>query len=273
MSAESPRSETLHSLQEVWASLPEEKRRWDAQYPWLYYFKRPLSLYLARWLLPLGITANQVTAFSALALAASFIAFCFGYGTGFVVGGILLMVFHLADTVDGNLARIRGETSPAGSFFDNVAGTASPTVYFFIGVGLYLTPDAWGHRLVAAATSKPDAALVGVGLLMLGAWTAIASLLTIILRNLVTLNLRQKAEPERLAASPGMLSSSRGQRIRKVQLNLVDLIGHDFLPLIAALAGIMSIFLIASAAIQTTNLICETVYYCRRAFQLFPPAS
>ena len=272
MSTESPRSETLHNLQEVWASLPEEKRRWDARYPWLYYFKRPLSLYLARWLLPLGITANQVTAFSALALAASFIAFCFGYGTGFVVGGILLMVFHLADTVDGNLARIRGETSPAGSFFDNVAGTASTTVYFFIGVGLYLTPDAWGHRIITSVAGKYDTTLIGAILLILGAWAALAGLLTTSLRNLAR-GLQQEAGAEQLAASPGMLSSSRGQRIRKVQVNLVDLIGHDFLPLIAALTGVMSIFLMASAAIQTTNLICETIYYCRRAFQLFPPAS
>ncbi|MEE9519018.1 MAG: CDP-alcohol phosphatidyltransferase family protein [bacterium] len=272
MSTSAPTSEPSPTLEEVWASWDEEKRRWDARYPWNFFCKRPLSLYLTRWLLPLGVTANQATAFSALALAGSFIGFSLGYQAGFVVGGLLLVVFHVADMVDGNIARLRGGGSPAGDFFDNIAGTPKVIVYFFIGLGLYQTPDAWGHRLLAAATAEPDAALVGARLLMLGAWTAIASLLTMVLRTLVTLNLLQKAEPERLAADPGMLATSRGWRLRKFQGNLVNLQGHDFLPFFAALTGGMSFFLAASAVVQTINLILETFYYCRRALRLFPPS-
>lgn len=272
MKPEGP-SETLRpTLDEVWASWSDEKRDWDARYPWIYYCKRPLSLYLTRLLVPLGVTANQATAFSALALIGSFIGFSLGYKAGFVVGGLLLIVFHVADKVDGNLGRFLEGGSTAGEFFDNFVGTACLTAYFFIGLGLMRTPDAWGHYLVSAATAEPDAALVGAGLLMLGAWTTIASLLTRILRNLVTLNLLQKAEPERLAANPGMLATSHGRRLHKFKVNLVDLQGHDFLPLVAAMTGGMSLFLVASAAVQTINLILETFYYCRRALRLFPPS-
>ncbi len=267
-----PSGETRPTLDEVWASWSDEKRDWDSRYPWIYYCKRPLSLYLTRWLVPLGVTANQATAFSALALIGSFIGFSLGYKAGFVVGGLLLMVFFVADKVDGNLGRFLEGGSLAGEFFDNVAGTLSFTTYFFIGLGLMRTPDAWGHHLVAAATAEPDAALVGAGLLMLGAWTTIAALLTLVLRTLVTLNLLQKADPERLAANPGMLATSHGRRLHKFKVNLVDLQGHDFLPLVAAMTGGMSLFLAASAVVQTINLTMETFYYCRRALRLFPPS-
>jgi len=182
MRPEGPPETPRPTLEEIWASWSDEKRGWDSRYPWIYYCKRPLSLYLTRWLVPLGVTANQATAFSALALLGSLIGFSLGYKAGFVVGGLLLMVFFVADKVDGNLGRFLEGGSLAGEFFDNVAGTLSFTTYFFIGLGLMRTPDAWGHHLVAAATAEPDAALVGAGLLMLGAWTAIASLLTKILR-------------------------------------------------------------------------------------------
>lgn len=260
------------TLEEVRASLPEEKRRWDSLYPWIHYVKRPLSMYLTCWLLPVGATANQATAFSALALAASFIGFTAGYGWGFVAGGILLIVFHVADKVDGNLGRFRGGGSAAGEFFDNLAGTASFTAYFFIGIGLYRTPDAWGLWLSSLVGGGADPSQAGPTLLLIGAWAALANLLTRSLRNIFTLNIHRKAGPERLEASPGMLSTSRGRLLRKVQSNLVDLQGHDFLPLLAALTGVMSLFLAASALVQTGNLVGETVYYCRRARRLFPPS-
>jgi hypothetical protein len=260
------------TLDEVRASLTEVKRQWDSRYPWIHYVKRPISMYLTRWLLPMGATANQATAFSALALGASFVGFCAGYGWGFISGGVLLIVFHVADKVDGNLGRFLGGGSPAGEFYDNLAGTASFAVYFFIGLGLWRTPDPWGTRLVSLLSGQPDPAQAGSILFMIGAWTALANCLTRTLRNLFTLNLSRKASPERLEASPGMLSSSRGRHLRKFQVNLVDLQGHDFLPLLAALTGGMSLFLAASAFVQTGNLLAETVYYCRRARRLFPPS-
>ena len=81
------------------------------------YAYRPISTRMAAGLARTGVTPNQVTYASA--------AMSFGGGAAFavrwfVLGALLTLLGSLTDCVDGDLARISGRTSRAGSYLDHV---------------------------------------------------------------------------------------------------------------------------------------------------------
>ncbi len=81
------------------------------------YAYRPISVPVASGLSRTPITPNQVTYASAALSFGGGIAF----GTRmFVLGAVLTLLGSLADCVDGDLARISGRTSKAGSYLDHV---------------------------------------------------------------------------------------------------------------------------------------------------------
>lgn len=102
----------------------------------------PVGAVLAR----LGITANGLTTAGMLltAVSAGLVA------TGrFSAGGWVLLAGGLSDTLDGPVARARGEVSVAGGFYDSVADRISD--------GMILAAVAWAFRddpltFAAAAT-------------------------------------------------------------------------------------------------------------------------
>ena len=81
------------------------------------HLNRKISRPITRLLAPTGITPNQVTFISfILALLAS-VAFALGSN---VLGGLLAQLSSIIDGVDGEIARLKGLTSPFGAFYDAV---------------------------------------------------------------------------------------------------------------------------------------------------------
>ncbi len=251
------------AFREVIASLTEEKQRWDSTYPWIYFCTRRISLLITWLVLPLGLTANQATFISLVAGLAGCWLLAYGYEAGFIWGSIMMLVFHVMDCVDGNIARATRTTSLFGQFFDSLAGYVHLYVYWFIGVGLYRTSDLSLVFLspMVGEISEEDLRLF---FLSLGAITTITKLLSREVRGTFFSILgeawnRHKAEAE----TP--ITTHAGTWHYKIYNNLTDIQGHDFMLVICALTHTMGMFLFVSAAISILELGFIISFYFIRA--------
>ena len=130
------------SLNEIRDSYSGKKKANEKKFPFDHYIFRPLSFYLTWLLLPLGISANQVTVFSFFIALAGCVSLCFGYSMGVYIGSVLLTIFWIFDDTDGNIARVTGTSSPYGKFLDSMVGTVMYFAPFLsLGIALYNTPD------------------------------------------------------------------------------------------------------------------------------------
>lgn len=124
------------------------------------YLHRPLASVAVRLLLPLPITPNQVTVLSACIglLSGICISMAIWRSVWWVAGaaGILLLSVIL-DCADGQLARIRGQSSPVGRILDGVMDVVAVASVFF-GFGFFLLSRgysivfAWPVGLAAACS-------------------------------------------------------------------------------------------------------------------------
>ena len=82
------------------------------------YINRRFSRPIARALQHTPATPNQVTVLSLAIAGIAFALFLLGYPVG---AGLATQLSSIIDGVDGDLARLKGNASPFGSFFDAVA--------------------------------------------------------------------------------------------------------------------------------------------------------
>ncbi|MEO8478549.1 MAG: CDP-alcohol phosphatidyltransferase family protein [Gemmatimonadota bacterium] len=106
-----------------------------------------------------GVKPNTLTTVGALIIAASAVAF----GVGAIrLGGWLVLVSGVVDTLDGQVARHSGTTSPFGAFYDSTLDRVGDGACF-IGIAAYLlaAPDVrWRHTAVIICMVGIVAALV-----------------------------------------------------------------------------------------------------------------
>lgn len=156
----------------------------------------------------LGVTPNQLTATGLVLQAAVAVVIALGYLT---LGGVLLVLFSIFDSFDGALARLTGQVSRFGAFFDATLDRYAEALVLF-GLLVYYTglPDSRtevlliyaamvGSLLVSYTRAKAESlgipcmagiltraervALLVIGLVLAG-WQPIAALppmLTIVL--------------------------------------------------------------------------------------------
>ena len=82
-----------------------------------HYLNRRLSRPIARLLSHTPATPNQVSLLSLAVAAGAFFAFVMGYP---IAGGLLAQTSSIVDGVDGDLARLTGQSSRFGAFLDAV---------------------------------------------------------------------------------------------------------------------------------------------------------
>lgn len=235
----------------ILAAYTPDKRRWDRIYPWIGYVLRPTSFLLTAPLVGLGVTANQVTALTALLGLTACGLLAWGTSHGLLWGGVCLTLLNLFDCVDGNLARLRsGDGPPVGKFYDQLVGYFFPLVYFPLGLGL--------------APAYPDGA---VGLVAAGGATTILRLVVIQVRR----EFHDVLEPVwREARAEGRVPHE-GHAYRwytRCYYNATDLQGHDFLLWIGALGGWLPHFLAASLLVAILDVVFTLVFYLARAARL-----
>jgi len=106
-------------------------------------FYRPLGAALTRWLASTSVTPNQVSVLSAVigGIGGSF--FLSDRLAVNVIGMLGFVLANLLDSVDGQLARMKGMTSRLGRVLDGVAGVAIfGSIYLFLAIRLS-REDGW----------------------------------------------------------------------------------------------------------------------------------
>lgn len=112
---------------------------------WSHRIVRPL----ARPLIRLGVTPNQITGFH-LAMGLGIVgAMVWGAPRANLWAGVAWLVACLLDRLDGEVARIGNMTSPWGHRFDDFVDTTLSSLYF-LGLGLGLRGGPYGAVAVVA---------------------------------------------------------------------------------------------------------------------------
>lgn len=110
--------------------------------------KRYYSL-LERWMKPLvnrGVSPNAITIFSLCLSLVSALFYAFG---AIFMGGILLLLSGIADTIDGSIARMTGQSSRFGALLDS---TLDRYAEFFVFFGLlFYYQNSWMFYVVMPA--------------------------------------------------------------------------------------------------------------------------
>jgi CDP-diacylglycerol--glycerol-3-phosphate 3-phosphatidyltransferase len=102
---------------------------------------------LVRGLIRAGVTPNTITTVGALVILASSVA----YGVGAIrLGGLLLLMSGIVDTLDGQVARKGATTTRFGAFYDSTLDRVGDGASF-VGIAAYLmaTPGVrWRNEAV-----------------------------------------------------------------------------------------------------------------------------
>ncbi|QGJ70993.1 Phosphatidylglycerophosphate synthase [Planctomycetales bacterium 10988] len=124
---------------------------------------RPVGLYLTACLIPLGVTAHQMTCVALVCGWSSAFAFAVGGESGWLWGAALLQLWYLLDHVDGQLARYHQTSSLDGVAFDywmhHLVNFALP---LGIGYGLF---QQWPSPLWLLAGVTWSGGLLAIGFL------------------------------------------------------------------------------------------------------------
>lgn len=122
----------------------------DVEEPFDYLINRPLASILVKALAKTRISPNQVTAMSGLVGLASGIVVGtapLGPSLQIPIGGLLLFVSILLDCADGQLARLRGQSSMMGRALDGYVDVI-PTASMFLGFAWFLFRAGYDWRLI-----------------------------------------------------------------------------------------------------------------------------
>ncbi len=235
----------------VLASYEPEKRQWDRIYPWISYVLRPLSFLITGPFLRRGVTANQVTAVTAILGLAACGLLAWGILPGFLWGGICVTLLNLFDCVDGNLARLKPSNGPpVGTFYDQLVGDIFPLLYFFLGIGLARAHPTWA-----------------VTFLIAGGATTILRFMVVLVRSKFR-GVLDTAWEEARAAGHVPRQGHASRWYTKCYYNVTDIQGHDFLLWVGALGGWLPYFLAASLLVAAADFFFTLNFYLIRAARL-----
>jgi CDP-diacylglycerol--glycerol-3-phosphate 3-phosphatidyltransferase len=106
---------------------------------------------LVAWLIRSGVRPNTITTVGTGLVLVSAVAFGFGHVR---IGGLLLLLSGVADTLDGQVARGGAMVTRFGAFYDSTLDRVGDGATF-IGIGaFFLTAPDVAHRAAATIASK-----------------------------------------------------------------------------------------------------------------------
>lgn len=124
----------------------------ELQDPLNYYVYHPLARRLARLLVPTPVTPNMVSVMSLFCLIAAAMTFTrMAWPQNAFVGLGFMMLWHIVDGADGDLARMTGRASATGELVDGVCDYAGNVFMYFAFA--FLADDIWGGWAWALAVA------------------------------------------------------------------------------------------------------------------------
>lgn len=134
----------MYSYKQIKESLPVSKNKVSAF--WVRLWVRKASYFLTYIMINLGITANQASIISAAVAFGGCVLLSINNRMCMITGVVLINLWIVFDCVDGNIARVKKESSYVGEFFDAVCGyVLIAFVFLSIGVAAFHTSDFLGE--------------------------------------------------------------------------------------------------------------------------------
>ncbi|RLB52733.1 MAG: hypothetical protein DRI90_21885, partial [Deltaproteobacteria bacterium] len=152
----------MSGLAQRWVATREGFKPREVEEPIDYYWHRPLAGLLVQALERTSIQPNQVTFASAGAGVLSGVALglaAWVHPWWALAGGILLLLSIVLDCADGQLARLRGTSSPLGRTLDGCMDAVAP-LFVFHGMAFLLVARGWGWGWVWAIGLPTAASLI-----------------------------------------------------------------------------------------------------------------
>jgi phosphatidylglycerophosphate synthase len=118
-------------------------------------YLRRMSIYLTRLLIPTGISANDVTGLMVVVGIAGAAVLVWPSWWALLLCALLMQLQILVDCSDGEVARYRGTTSPAGVYLDRIGHYVTEAL-LPIGLGVHLdggVTDVGGWTTIGALTA------------------------------------------------------------------------------------------------------------------------
>ena len=150
------------SWKQRWAEARAGSKPNDVEEPIDSHWHRPLAGMIARALEPTAITPNQVTVASGLLGFSSGLALALASRGDTILaalGGLLLLAAAILDCADGQLARLKGMTSPLGRALDGLMDAVGPTAVL-TAMAVFLVARGHSPALVFAAGAVTGASLL-----------------------------------------------------------------------------------------------------------------
>ncbi len=120
------------------------------------YLYHPLAGRVARLLQPTGISPNAVSVAGTLSVWTAAWAFVeLAWPVGPLIGFGLMLLWHVLDGADGDLARLTGKASPTGELVDGVCDYCAQTLMYFVLAAIlddWIGGWAWPLAVLAGAS-------------------------------------------------------------------------------------------------------------------------
>ena len=131
-----------YTAEDIKNSYGVEKAQEELYGEWVaHYVYRPLSFQVTPFFLHLGVSPSKVTFISLLlVISLPFVALFFPVPYVFV--GLLAIVISVFDCVDGNIARVTGNTSSSGHYFDFLTDILH-RVFLYLSIGIMIAQASW----------------------------------------------------------------------------------------------------------------------------------
>jgi hypothetical protein len=140
----------LNGLAQRWVATREGFKPREVEEPIDYYWHRPLAGMLVQLVEHTSIKPNQLTFASAGAGVLSGVVLTLAawvHPWWAVAGALLLLLSIVLDCADGQLARLRGISSPLGRTLDGCMDAVAP-LFVFHGLAFILVAQGWGYAWV-----------------------------------------------------------------------------------------------------------------------------
>ena len=188
---------------------------------------RRVSPYLTRLLLPTPVSANQVTGLMTLVGLAAAALTSLPSLAAAIGAALLIQLQLLLDCSDGELARVRGQSSPAGIYLDRIAHYLTEAA---LPIGLGIRADGGWHSL--------------------GGWTTlglvIAVMVLLIKSETVLVNVARAESGRPKAVDAQSVAAPRGGLLRRIRRAV------GLLPFFRAFVAVEFSLLALAAAIADT---------------------
>lgn len=131
-----------YTAEDIKSSYGEAKAQEELYGEWVaHYVYRPLSFQVTPFFLHLGVSPSSVT-FISLLLVFSLPLVALFFPAPYLFVGLLAVVISVFDCVDGNIARMTGQTSKSGHYFDFITDILH-RVFLYLSVGLMISQASW----------------------------------------------------------------------------------------------------------------------------------